>query len=308
MAPLKRILCETAKYFVELDCIPFIPGTVNIKSKEPSKDDTFTVLQLPVDNFVDIMLFAKSVAAKLCSSLKVHRCAMIAGVNCNKSPSVKVIPLHGLSAEWNALLAGEPEFNETYQGYISSNNGPKFSDDSLDSLQKQIRHQLTESDEKETSNKFDGDASDTNLFAKLVRGEIPQWRIWEDKKYVAFLTPFPNSPGFSVVIPRKHLSSDIFSLEENDYIELLKASHRVANLLIQGIPNAKSCGLIFEGFEIDYAHSKVIPIIGDPNTVCADTDFCETYKGYISCKPGKQLKEDEIEEMAKKIDLSALKQ
>ncbi len=52
-------------------------------------------------------------------------------------------------------------------------------------------------------------------------GEIPQYRVWEDIHHVAFLTPWPNTPGFTVLIPRKHLSNDIFSLQEDDYIGML---------------------------------------------------------------------------------------
>jgi hypothetical protein len=45
---------------------------------------------------------------------------------------------------------------------------------------------------------FEGDQSDNNLFARIVRGELPQWRVWEDDQHVAFLTPYANTPGFTV--------------------------------------------------------------------------------------------------------------
>ena len=47
-------------------------------------------------------------------------------------------------------------------------------------------------------NTFFGDKSDANLFARIVRGEIPQRRIWESKQHVAFLTPFANTPGMTL--------------------------------------------------------------------------------------------------------------
>ena len=42
---------------------------------------------------------------------------------------------------------------------------------------------------------FFGDKSDANLFARIVRGELPQRRVWESGQHVAFLTPFANTPG-----------------------------------------------------------------------------------------------------------------
>ena len=44
---------------------------------------------------------------------------------------------------------------------------------------------------------FYGEKSDANLFARIVRGELPQRRIWESKHHVAFLTPFPNTTGMT---------------------------------------------------------------------------------------------------------------
>ena len=39
------------------------------------------------------------------------------------------------------------------------------------------------------------------IFCQIVRGEAPAHRIWEDDQYLAFLSIFPNTEGFSVVIP-----------------------------------------------------------------------------------------------------------
>ena len=45
--------------------------------------------------------------------------------------------------------------------------------------------------------------SDT-LFDKIISGEIPSYKVWEDDKHLAFLTPFPNTPGLTVLIPKKN--------------------------------------------------------------------------------------------------------
>lgn len=72
---------------------------------------------------------------------------------------------------------------------------------------------------KPYDNHFDGDLYplDQNVFARLVRREVPQWRIWEDNTYIAFLTPYGNTPGYTILAPRKHLSSDFFGIISHDY-------------------------------------------------------------------------------------------
>ncbi|KAL8903432.1 MAG: hypothetical protein Q9207_003921 [Kuettlingeria erythrocarpa] len=79
---------------------------------------------------------------------------------------------------------------------------------------------------------------------------IWQWRVWEDKKHVAFLTPFANTPGYTVLVPRKHLSSDVFDLNDDDYTDMVAAVYQVAQHL-KGAFGSTRCGVFFEGFEID---------------------------------------------------------
>jgi diadenosine tetraphosphate (Ap4A) HIT family hydrolase len=43
------------------------------------------------------------------------------------------------------------------------------------------------------------------IFDKIVSGEMKSWTVWEDDQYMAFLTPFPNTPGFTVVIPKQNV-------------------------------------------------------------------------------------------------------
>ncbi|MGV3469642.1 HIT family protein, partial [Limnobacter sp.] len=52
------------------------------------------------------------------------------------------------------------------------------------------------------------------IFCEIVSGQQPSHKIWEDDKYLAFLSIFPNTEGFSVVIPKKHLSSYLFDQPE----------------------------------------------------------------------------------------------
>jgi diadenosine tetraphosphate (Ap4A) HIT family hydrolase len=66
------------------------------------------------------------------------------------------------------------------------------------------------------------------IFCKIVAGEIPCYKIWEDEKHLAFLTRWPNTEGFTVVITKSHYPSYIFDLPENVMSKLLIACKKIA--------------------------------------------------------------------------------
>lgn len=201
-------------------------------------------------SFLEIMSSVKHLAHALRDFYDVGRCALVTEGN----GSVSIVPLHGLEKSWEPVTSHEKEFQESFPGYISSKDGPAMDSGRLAQIAATIRRL-----KKPLNYHFKGDHGDSNLFARLVRGELPQSRVWEDGEHVAFLTPFANTPGFTVLVPREHLTSDIFSIEDTNYANLVDASYTLAGYLMKafGVPR---CGMIFEGFEIDYAHVKLIPI------------------------------------------------
>jgi len=69
------------------------------------------------------------------------------------------------------------------------------------------------------------------IFDDIVTGKMKSWKIWEDEKFLAFLTPFPNTPGFTVVIPKQNPGDYVFSLDDNLYSEMMLAVKKVAGIL-----------------------------------------------------------------------------
>ena len=55
--------------------------------------------------------------------------------------------------------------------------------------------------------------------------------VWEDDAHLAFLSIFPNTPGVTVVIPKKHVSSYVFDVEESVMLNLMKAGKNVSRCL-----------------------------------------------------------------------------
>lgn len=144
------------------------------------------------------------------------------------------------------------------------------------------------------------------IFCKIVKGEAPSHKIWEDDKHLAFLTIFPNTEGFSVVITKEHYPSYAFDLPDNVLSELVLASKKVAKLLDANLPGVGRTGLIFEGFGVDHIHSKLFPMHGTKDSewrpIEAKLDqYFEQYPGYISSHDSKRADDSKLAELAKKI-------
>jgi diadenosine tetraphosphate (Ap4A) HIT family hydrolase len=145
--------------------------------------------------------------------------------------------------------------------------------------------------------------SDT-IFDKIVRGEMQSYKIWEDNDHLAFLTPFPNTPGFTVVIPKTNISDYVFALNDDQYSNLLNATKKVAGILEKalGVPRV---ALIFEGTGVAYVHAKLIPLHGElaaKTDVWSDhTEFTEQYKGFLTTAEGPLMEESRLMEIQKKI-------
>lgn len=222
------------------------------------------------------------------------------------SLQIRVLPLHGLDAEWRPHLAGEEEHNAHDPGYCTSKTAPRWSDSNLTEIQTTIRAKLPVPSAPPNLTFLGDDPAHPGLFSRIVRGEEQQWRVWEDGGHVAFLTPFPNSPGFTVLVPRRPLTSDIFKLEKGDYEGLVLATRKVARLLQEGL-GAWGVGLIFEGFEVDYAHAKLIPLLLPSSRVCEDkmkpqsAQFYPTYPGYVTSEDGPEASLENLKEIQSKI-------
>lgn len=263
---------------------PTTPGHV-LAIVQPGSD----LFSLRPDEFVQVLTMISTTASLLGKHYKVGRCALVT----EGGSSLALFPLHGLGEEWKPITSDSTEFHESLPGYISSKDGPRMTANRQDDICAKI--QTVSGLSAPFDNHFDGEEDDANLFVRIVQGKLQQWRVWEDDNQVAFLTPFANTPGFTVLVPRKHLSSDIFSIDKEPFSELMMAAHRVAGFLRQAL-GTRRCGMIFEGFEIDYAHVKLIPMhdsLAAHDPVMTVAPFHETYQGYVSSLSGPLVKDIE---------------
>ena len=145
------------------------------------------------------------------------------------------------------------------------------------------------------------------IFCKIVKGKAHCHKIWEDKKHLAFLSIFPNTEGFSVVIPKKHYPSYAFDLPEEVLKELVLASKIVAKLIDSKIEDVGRTGMIFEGFGVDHVHTKLFPMHGTSDMKewkplqSNINKYFEKYEGYISSHDYKRADDKELAKLAEKI-------
>ena len=66
-----------------------------------------------------------------------------------------------------------------------------------------------------------------NIFAKILRGEFPCHKVFEDDHVLAFLDIMPRSPGHTLVIP-KASARNIIEIKLEDYLHVARATHKIA--------------------------------------------------------------------------------
>jgi diadenosine tetraphosphate (Ap4A) HIT family hydrolase len=144
------------------------------------------------------------------------------------------------------------------------------------------------------------------IFCKIVEGEAPSHKIWENENYLAFLSIFPNTEGTTVVIPKKHYGSYPFDLPDNVLSDLILATKKVAKLLDSKLDDVGRTAMVFEGFGVDHVHSKLFPMHGTkmkewrPIESKVDKYF-DKYEGYVSAHDYKRADDEKLSGLANKI-------
>jgi histidine triad (HIT) family protein len=144
------------------------------------------------------------------------------------------------------------------------------------------------------------------IFCQIVRAEAPSYPIWEDEKHLAFLSIFPNTKGFSVVIPKAHYPSYAFNLDDAILTDLIIATKKVAKKIDAAFDDVGRTGMIFEGFGVNHVHAKLFPMHGTHSEewrahVSLPDHYFETYTGYISSHDYKPADPQELAETAARI-------
>ncbi len=121
------------------------------------------------------------------------------------------------------------------------------------------------------------------LFTKIVKGEIPAYKIAEDDRFLAFLDIRPNTKGHTLCIPKAEVDK-LFDLDEETYRDLMLFARKVALGLEKAI-SCKRVGMAVVGLEVPHVHVHLIPL----NSM-GDMDFSRNMN--ISEEEFRQIAED----------------
>ena len=142
------------------------------------------------------------------------------------------------------------------------------------------------------------------IFCKIVKGEIPAYKVYENEEFIAILDIFPNTKGMVLVLTKKHYPSYVFDMSEDIYKRFLLVSKKIAKALDRAL-DVKRTAMVMEGMGVDHAHIKLYPLHGlksDFEEIIADErKFFEKYPGYVTTHMGPRADDKELEQTAKKI-------
>ena len=104
------------------------------------------------------------------------------------------------------------------------------------------------------------------IFTRIIKGEIPSYKVAENDFCYAFLDINPLAEGHTLVVPKVE-KDYIFDLDEDMYVELEKFARKVAKAIKAAVP-CKRVGVAVLGMEVPHAHIHLVPLNSE-----SDLDF-----------------------------------
>lgn len=127
-----------------------------------------------------------------------------------------------------------------------------------------------------------------SIFTRIIRGEIPCYKVAENDRAIAFLDIRPLTVGHTLVVPKTEVDS-VFDLDDQDYAAVFDLVRSVAEAQKSEIP-CNRVGLSVLGFEVPHAHVHVVPLRSE-----ADLNFAN---------PKLQLDAEEMQSIADRLHLA----
>lgn len=120
-----------------------------------------------------------------------------------------------------------------------------------------------------------------SIFSKIIAGEIPCYKIYEDEKTLAFLDIHPETPGHTLVIPKVEVDK-LYDLEMEDYLAVMKTVKILASRMEKILGKRTLMKVI--GTDVPHAHVHLVSL---------DPDY---QYGQVA-----EMTEEEMKEMQKKL-------
>ncbi len=312
--------------------------------------------------FTQTFLSIRQLSLHLLSILSVPRWAL----SSNGDGLISLKPLHGVDPlSWGPIMP-EKDLEECkmyktkFPGWVMTRNAPMWTEEEMVAIMEPLREvsgltdqkiDLRPDDEATEEDNLDPTSSSSprthrqiphepsNLFARIIKGQMSNHKFFETSSCIAFLTPFPFTAGSACVIPRKQWRSDILALPPKAFELLIKDSWEAIQIVKKAF-GIERCAMFFEGYEINWSHFKLFPIWDEPCHILFKDErlagrrkdmpeegegrgkewsgndvkfgFQEKYEGYLTSQTGDRVsdaREKELSELAGVVreELAALK-
>lgn len=100
------------------------------------------------------------------------------------------------------------------------------------------------------------------IFCKIIAGELPSLKVYEDEETLAFLDIHPVNPGHTLVVPKKH-SQNIFDVATADWVSVTKIVLHLAHAIEKAVSadgiNINMNNREHAGQVVDHLHVHIIP-------------------------------------------------
>jgi diadenosine tetraphosphate (Ap4A) HIT family hydrolase len=145
------------------------------------------------------------------------------------------------------------------------------------------------------------------IFCKIIAGEIPSVKLWEDDKFLAILDINPNTKGMTLVITKQHFESKIFNLDDENLSQLFLAGKKIAKMLERDL-GVEQVGLAMDGTGVNHAHIKLFPFWGRVENIkeADERVYFEKFPGYLTTQLGPQADIEELKKLAEEIKNNSL--
>ncbi|HEY0262210.1 MAG TPA: HIT family protein [Chitinophagales bacterium] len=97
-----------------------------------------------------------------------------------------------------------------------------------------------------------------SIFTRIINGEIPCYKIYEDENFFSFLDVAPLQKGHVLVVPKQEVDY-IFNLDEKTYSAFFTTAKKIAHAIEKAVP-CKRIGIAVVGLEVPHAHIHLIPL------------------------------------------------
>jgi histidine triad (HIT) family protein len=124
-----------------------------------------------------------------------------------------------------------------------------------------------------------------SIFTRIIKGEIPCYKVSENEKFIAFLDVRPLAAGHTLIVPKQEIDY-IFDLDDDTLAEMMLFAKKVAKAMKEVI-DCRRIGIAVLGLEVPHAHIHLVPMNSE--------------KDILFTNPRIQLTEEQFRTMAKSI-------